>query len=99
MLVGTDLLCGNLYSLPSAPVLLRSPPWLQSFSPTTPFSLPVKGLPSVWKLFLLHSSLPLVQVPSLFFVCIFSFALPRYVGSSLPFGKSEVFCLCSVCVL
>ena len=32
-----------------------------------PLSLPVKGLPSVWKPFLLHNSLPLVQVPSLFF--------------------------------
>ena len=32
-----------------------------------------KGLPSVWKDFLLHSSLPLVQVPSLFFVSVFSF--------------------------
>ena len=30
-------------------------------------SPPAKGLPSVWKPFLLHSSLPLVQVPSLFF--------------------------------
>ena len=29
-----------------------------------PQSLPEKGLPSVWKPFLLHSSLPLVQVPS-----------------------------------
>ena len=32
-----------------------------------PQSPPVKGLPSVWKRFLLHSSLPLVQVPFLFF--------------------------------
>ena len=30
---------------------------------------------------------------SLFF--LFSFALPRYVGSFLPFGRSEVFCKCS----
>ena len=35
---------------------------------------PVNRLPSVWKPFLLHSSLPLVQVPSLFFcLCFFSF--------------------------
>ena len=34
---------------------------------------PMKGLPSVWKPFLLHSSLPLVLVPSLFFVSVFSF--------------------------
>ena len=46
-----------------------------------PQSPPVKGLPSVWKLFLLHSSLPLVQVPSLFFCfCFFFFLLP-YPGT------------------
>ena len=40
-------------------------------------SLPAKGLPSVWRPFLLHSSLPLVQVPSLFFcLCYFFFLLP-----------------------
>ena len=39
-----------------------------------PQSLPAKGLPSVWKPFLLHSSLPLVQVPSLFFVSVISFS-------------------------
>ena len=65
-------------------------------------SPPAKGLPSVWNPFLLHSSLPLVQVPSLFF-CLwfffFSLALPRYVGSFLPFGRSEVFCQRSVGVL
>ena len=46
-----------------------------------PQSPPAKGLPSVWKPFLLHSSLPLVQVPSLFFcVCFFFFLLP-YPGT------------------
>ena len=40
-------------------------------------SLPAKVLPSAWKSFLLHSSLPLVQVPSLFFcLCYFFFLLP-----------------------
>ena len=40
-------------------------------------SLPAKGLPSAWKSFLLHSSLPLVQVLSLFFcLCYFFFLLP-----------------------
>ena len=44
-------------------------------------SLPAKGLPSVWKPFLLHGSLPLVQVPSLFFcLCFFFFLLP-YPGT------------------
>ena len=42
-----------------------------------PQSPPVKGLPSVRKPFLPHSSLPLVQVPSLFFcLCYFFFILP-----------------------
>ena len=36
---------------------------------------------------------------SLSLVFLFSFALPRYVGSFLPFGKSEVFCQPSVSVL
>ena len=67
-----------------------------------PQSPPAKGLPSVWKPFLLHSSLPLVQVPSLFFcLCFFFFlfALPRYMGSFLPFERSEVLCQRSVGVL
>ena len=42
-----------------------------------PQSPPVKRFPSVWKPFLLHSSLPLVQVPSLFFcLCFFFFHFP-----------------------
>ena len=46
-----------------------------------PQSLPAKGLPSVWKPFLLHSSLPLVQALSLFFcLCFFFFLLP-YLGT------------------
>ena len=46
-----------------------------------PQSLPAKGFPSMWKPFLLHSSLPLVQVPSLFFcLCFFFFLLP-YPGT------------------
>ena len=67
-----------------------------------PQSPPTKGLPSVWKPFLLHGSLPLVQVLSLFFcLCyfLFSFALPKYGGSFLPFWRSDVFCQRSVGVL
>ena len=42
-----------------------------------PQSPPAKGLPSVWKRFLLHGSLPEVQVLSLFFcLCFFLFLLP-----------------------
>ena len=73
-----------------------------------PQSPPTKGLPSVWKPFLLHSSLPLVQVPSLFFcLCFFFFLLP-YPGmwgvscllGSLRSSASvqSVFCRsCSTC--
>ena len=46
-----------------------------------PKSLPVKGLPSVWKPFLLHRSLPLVQFPSLFFCLYFFFFLLSYPGT------------------
>ena len=62
------LLCAGISPLcpphPCSCALLRgseAPPLCHPQSP------PVKGLPSVWKPFLLHSSLPLVQVPSLFF--------------------------------
>ena len=76
-MLGAQPLCGNLSALPSAPLWLRSPPWLRSFPPLPPAVLPAKGLPSAWKSFLLHSSLPLVQVPSLFFcLCYFFFLLP-----------------------
>ena len=51
-------------------------------SPTDhPPSLPVNELCSVWKPFLLHSSLPLVQVPSLFFCLCFFFYLLPYPGT------------------
>ena len=49
--------------------------------PPHPPSPPVKGLSSVWKPFLLHSSLPLVQVPSLFFCLSFFFFLLPYPGT------------------
>ena len=101
MLVGADPLCGNLCALPSATLLLRLLRGSEA-SPRHPPSPPVKGLPSVWKPFLLHDSLPEVQVLSLFFsLCffLFSFALPSYVEIFLPFWKSEVFCQRSVGVL
>ena len=71
-------------------------------------SPPTKGLPSVWKPFLLHSCLPLVQVPSLFFCLCFSFFLLPYPGmwgvscllGSLRSSASiqQVFCRsCSTC--
>ena len=67
--------------MPSTPLLLRSPPWLRIFPPPPPAVSAVKGLPRVWKPFLLHGSLPLVQVLSLFFcLCCFLFLLP-YPGA------------------
>ena len=99
VLVGTDPVWESLRCAFRTPVAA-----LSSVAPKLchPQSLPAKGLPSVWKPFLLHSSLPLVQVPSLFFcLCFFFFLLPypRYMGSFLPFGRSEVFCQRSVGVV
>ena len=60
---------------------------------------PAKGLPSVWKPFLLHNSLPLVHSCSYSFVSVFSFSFfPTQVcGVFLAFW--EVFCQRSVGVL
>ena len=101
MLVDTDPLCRNLSALPSAPVAALSS-MAPKLSPRHSLSLPVKGLPSVWKLFLLHSSPPRGAGPIpilLFLFFLFSFALPRYMGIFLPFRKSEVSCQHSVGVL
>ena len=68
-------------SLRFAPLWLCSPPWLRSFPLCHPQSPPAKGSPSVWKPFLLHSSLPLVQVPSLFFCLCYFFFLLLYPGT------------------
>ena len=46
-----------------------------------PQSLSTKGLPTVWKPFLLHSFLPLVQVLSLFFCLCFLVLLLPYPGT------------------
>ena len=61
----------------------------EAFPLCHPQSLPAKGLPSVWKPFLLHSSVPLVQVPSLFFcLCFFFFFCPTQVrGGFLAFWE------------
>ena len=75
VLVSTNPLCRNLSALPSAPIAAFSsmaPKLPPCYHPPSPFP-PVKGLPRVWKLFLLHSFLPEVQVPSVFFGSVFSF--------------------------
>ena len=100
------ILHARISVLPSAPLWLCSPPWLQSFPLCYPQSPPVKGLPSAWKPFLLHGSLPLVQVPSLFFCLYFFFLLPypstwgvSCLLGGLTFSASVqwVFCRCSTC--
>ena len=98
---GPDHLCRSLSALSS------KNPLLAAFSPKAPplsrlISSPVRGLPSVWKPFLFHSSLPGVQVLSCFLSLIFSFfsfVLPSYMEIFLLFWKSEVFCQHSVNIL
>ena len=81
VLLGTNPPCGNLSAVPSAPLWLRSPPWLRSFPPLPPAVSAREGAPSVWKPFFLHSSLPLVQVLSLFFCLSCFFFLLPYPGT------------------
>ena len=76
-----SILCAGISPLcpphPCCFTLLRG----SEASPHHTLSPPVKGLPSVWKPFLLHSSLPEVQVLPLFFcLCLFFFLLP-YPGT------------------
>ena len=70
----------------------------EAFPLPSPRSPPVKGLPSVWELFLLHSSLPEVQVPSLFFcLCFFFFFLLPYPCMWGVLAFWEVWGLLPVC--
>ena len=102
VLVGTNPLCGNLSTLPSALLMLCSPPWLWSFPTHPPPYL------HQWRDFLVWGNFSSFTAPSqkcrsrLYSFCLFflfSFALPRYMRSFLPFGKSEFFCQHSVVVL
>ena len=105
VLVGTDPPCGNLSALPSAPLWLHSPLWLWSYPALPPTVSAREGVSSVWTPFLLHSSLPLVQVPSYSFVSVFSFFVcPTQVcGEFLAFwevwGLLPAFSRCSVGVV
>ena len=71
----------------------------------TPEVTGVRWLPRVWVLFLLHSSLSGMLDPSwfLFSLSFFSFVLPSYVKSFLPFLEVKVllppFSRCSVRVI
>ena len=66
---------------------------LSSVAPKLPPPPPAvsarEGAPSVWKPFLLHSSLPVVQVLSLFFVSVFSFFFgpTQVLGEFLAFWE------------
>ena len=103
VLVGTYPLCRNLSALLSAPLLLCSPPWLWSFPLTHPPSPPVKDLHRVWKLFLLHSFLPEVHVPFVFFCLCFFFCPTHLCGDFLAFwevwGLLPAFSRCSAGVV
>ena len=76
------ILCAGISPLcPLHPCCCAVPHGSEASPLRHPQSPPAKGLPSVWKPLLLHSSLPLVQVPSVFFcVCCFFFLLP-YPGT------------------
>ena len=52
-----------------------------------PQSPPAKGLPNVWKPFLVHISLPEVQVPSLLFCLCFFFCPTQVRGEFLAFWE------------
>ena len=70
-----SILCAGISPLAlCTPVAVLSSMALK-LPPHLPPSLPVNVHPSVWKLFLLHSSLPEVLVPSLFFCLCFLFLL------------------------
>ena len=73
--VGTSALCPAHHC---GCALLRGPEASPLRHPQSP---PAKGLPSVWKSFLLHSSFPLVWVLSLFFCLCFFFFLLSYPGT------------------
>ena len=87
-------------------LLLRSPPWLRSTPPAPSWSLSLKGLPSGCKLLLLHSSLPDVQVPSLFYcLCLFFFFFcptqlcEDFIAIWEVWGLLPVFNRCSIGIL
>ena len=105
VLVGTDPLCGNLSTLPSVPLLLRSPPWLWSFPPAQPRLCQ-------WRGFLVCGNFSSFTAPSQWcrshpysFVSVFSFFFcPTQVrGEFLAFGEVwgflPAFSRCSVAVV
>ena len=105
VLVGTDPLCGNLSTLPSAPLLLHSPMWLQSFPPPNPCL-------HQWRGFLVCGNFSSFTAPSqrcrfcpYSFVSVFSFFFcPTHVrGEFLAFwevwGLLPGFSRCSVGVV
>ena len=106
VLVGTNPLCGNLFALPSAPLLLRSPPWLRSFPPSATRSF------CPWRTFLVCGKLSPFTAPSHWcrshpysVVSVFSFFFcpTQVLGEFLAFweiwGLLPAFSRCSVAIV
>ena len=69
------------------------PVMLPSESLKLPTDIPVRGFSGVWKLLLLHDSLPGMGLhPSLFCLsfCLLYFVLPPFEETGLPFGVPGV---------
>ena len=75
---------------------------LPSEIPKLPTDLPVRGFPTVWKLVLLHNSLPRTGLcPELFCLsfCLLHFVLPPFEERGLPFWVTGILCQRSEVVL
>ena len=105
VLVGTDPLCRNLSVLPSAFLLLLSPPWFRSFPPSTPHLRQWRGFLGcgIFSSFKLphQGAGPIPILLSLFF--LFFFCPTQVRGEFLAFwevwGLLPAFSRCSVGVV
>ena len=92
VLVGTDPPCRSLSTLPSAPLLLCSPPWLRGFPPMAPRLPPRHPCPRQWRGFLVCGYFSSFTAPSqrcrshpYSFVSVFSFFFcPTQVREEFP---------------
>ena len=74
---------------------------LPSEIPKLPIDLPVREFPGVWKLLLIHNSLPrmgLCSLPLLFLYLLY-FVLPPFEDNGLPFWVAGVLCQHSKVIL
>ena len=74
--------------------LLLSPGYVSLWDSKLPTDLAVRGFPTVWKLLLLHESLPRMGLFCLSF-CLLYFVLPLFKQNWLPFWVPGVLCQCS----